>query len=300
MSSFEYEHERVNQKSVVHSPTKLYSIGETRLFRGGIWTAEREFFLRRLKPKDEILPIELENAVMTDNEIIHQYFGHWLRDFLTSTLVGTTNMQSVAFKKPSYFHASDYSSMLEINTQYGNHGKINNLFLLEDYSQNSFKVNRYRELRKRLGTKMPSSAQNSSKGVFMARGETGVKRSLSNEQAVIEHLDKLGFDIIYPEEMNAFDIAQRLWNASILISVEGSAFNHGLYTIAENGAYLVLQPPHIFNNVHKDICDALNRPYGFYVCQSIQNSDEFYVDSMDDLDKIIDGLLNESMKRTYI
>jgi capsular polysaccharide biosynthesis protein len=300
MSSFEYEYERISQKSVLHGPTKLYSIGEARLFRGGLWTAKREFFLRRLKQEDEIFPIELDSAVITDNEIIHQYFGHWLRDFLTSTLVGTQNMQSISFRKQHYFHSAEYLNLLEINCIYGNLGRVNSLFLLEDYSQNSYKTNRYRALRERLGTKMDTFSQKVSTGVFMARGDTGVKRHLSNEPAVIAHLEKKGFDIIYPEKMSASEIAKKLWNAPILISVEGSAFNHGLYTIAENGAYLVLQPPHIFNNVHKGICDALNRPYGFYICQPAQNSDEFYVDSMDDLDRVIDGLRNESSKRIII
>jgi hypothetical protein len=300
MSTIEYEYERLNQKKIIHGPTKLYALGQSRLFRGGIWTKKNEFMRRLLNSKDEAFNKDFDKAVITDSDIAHQYFGHWLHDAIPASLVADLNMEAISFKKPHYFHAEDYLNLFSLNLNFCNSGKVNSLFLLEDVSQNSYKVKRYLELRERLERNIISLTGSRFEGVFMARGKTGVKRNLNNEQAVIEHLQRKNFDIIYPESMTASEIVHRLWNAPILISVEGSAFNHGLYTIAKNGAYLVLQPPHIFNNVHKGICDALNRPYGFYVCQSMQNSDEFYVDSMDDLDRIIDGLRNDGIKRKIV
>ena len=83
----------------------------------------------------------------------------------------------------------------------------------------------------------------------------------------------------------------------LIVTIEGSAQNHANYAIALNGAYLILQSPYLVNHVQKGICDAMNRPYGFYVCHPTQNPEEFYIDSMTDLDKVIDGLFNETVKR---
>lgn len=296
MSSLDYEYACLNQKKVRHGATMLFSIGETTLFRGGLWTVKREVLTRRLSSNDEIFPINIQSAVMTDWDVTHQYFGHWLSEAVPASLIGNSEMQSIVFRKPHFLHASEYSDLFDLKTLFGNCGKVNNLYLLEDNAQNSYKVKRYLTLRARIEQKLkPINCAYA--GVFMARGDSGVKRNLSNEQAVIDHLEKRGFDVVYPEKMSVTDLVKRLWNAPIVISVEGSALNHNIYSIALNGAYLILQPPHLFNNVHKGICDAMNRPYGFYVCHATQNPDEFYVDSMDDLDKIIDRLYNESAKR---
>ncbi len=297
MSSIAYELECLHQKTAQHGATMLYPIGETRLFRGGLWTAKHEVMTRLLKSNDEVYSVELDSAVLTDSDIAHQYFGHWLSDTVPASLVGSADMPSIAFRKPHYPHAGEYADLFGLNPLYGNSGKINNLHLLDDCAQNSYKVKRYLELRQRIKQRLEPLTDCAHAGVFMARGQTGVKRSLSNEQAVIEHLQKRGFDIIYPENMTVADLMRKLWNAPMVISVEGSALNHNIYSIALNGAYLILQPPHLFNHVHKGICDAMDRPYGFYVCKPAQNPDEFYVDSFPDLDKVIDRLHNETVKR---
>ena len=292
LSSVAYEFERLHQKIAVHAATKLYSIGKTKLFRGGLWTEKNQVLTRLLKEKDPIYSVNLESAVLTDSDIANQYFGHWISDAVPAQLVGTTDMPSLIFRKPHYQHASEYAHIFDLQNINGNMGVVENLYLLQDYSQNSYKVKRYLQLRQLLQKNLTSLIDSEHKGVFMARGNTGVKRSLINEDAVIEHLKTRGFDIVYPEKMTVSDLARRLWNVPLVISVEGSALNHCIYSMALHGAYLILQPPNLVNHVHKGICDAMNRFYGFYVCQAAQNSDEFYVDSMPDLDRVIDGLLN--------
>ena len=292
LSSVAFEFERLHQKTSVHDATTLYPIGKTKLFRGGLWTANNQVLTRLLKAEDKIYPVSLESAVLTDSDISNQYFGHWLSDAVPAQLVGTPDMPSLIFRKPHYQHASEYARIFDLQNINGNMGVVENLYLLQDYSQNSYKVKRYLELRQRMQKNLTSLIDCEHKGVFMARGNTGVKRSLINEDAVIEHLKTRGFDIVYPEKMTVSDLVRRLWNVPLVISVEGSALNHCIYSMALHGAYLILQPPNLVNHVHKGICDAMNRFYGFYVCQPAQNSDEFYVDSMPDLDRVIDGLLN--------
>ena len=246
-----------------------------------------------MEKQDRLYNVNLKNAVITDSDFTHQYFGHWLSDAVSSNLIATSNMPSLIFKKPKYQHANEYTKILELQNIVGNLGTVENLFLLEDYSQNSYKVKRYLELRKRLQRNLGLLDNSFSKNVFMARGNTGDKRNLINELAVIDHLQARGFDIIYPEKMTVSDLMRKLWNASLVVSVEGSALNHCIYSISLKGAYLILQPPHLVNHVHKGICDAMNLHYGFYVCKPTKNLNEFYVDSMSDLDRIVDEMLNK-------
>ena len=92
--------------------------------------------------------------------------------------------------------------------------------------------------------------------------------------------------------MEVEDIIRSLWNARIIISVEGSAINHALYPMALNGAVLVLQPPYRFVNAHKGISNAIGRKYGFYVCQSTANKMDFVLDDFNIFQQLIDQLLD--------
>ena len=298
LSSVAFEFELLHQKTYIHGATTLYPIGKTRLFRGGLWTEKNQVLTRLLKADDKVYPVMLGSAVLTDSDIANQYFGHWLQDAVPASLVGNNQMPSLAFRKPHYQHATDYSVLFHLNTIYGNSGSVDNLYLLSDFSQNSYKVKRYMELRQRLQNKLnPANCQFD--GVFIARGETGAgtKRILTNEKALIEHLKIRNFDIVYPEQLSVEQLIRRLWNAPMIVTIEGSAQNHANYTIALKGAYLILQSPYLVNHVQKGICDAMNRPYGFYVCHPTQNPQEFYLDSMPDLDKLIIRLFNETANR---
>lgn len=298
-TSLEIENNVLHQSSVRHAPTVLYSIGSTILFRGGLLTNRREVMTKLLNPQDLRFRVDIEQAVLVDSDLTNQFFGHWLHDEVPSALIGNADMPSLAFKKPSYVHAIGYQSILDLNITYGNQGRVKNLFLLSDFSQNSHKAKRYMQIRSRIKQSLdPSDTRYD--GVYIARGTTGEKRMLTNEDVLIEHLVKRGFDIVYPEKIQVETLIRRLWNAPIIISVEGSALAHAIYSIALNGAYLVLQPPFRVNHTHKGMCDAMNRPYGFYVCKPSNDEASFYVDSMIELDRLIDLLENEKVKRNYI
>ncbi len=295
-SSLEKEYMYIHQKTAKHAPTVIYRIGASTFFRGGIWTEKKEVLFRQLNKADSKYHINLEQAVLTDTDIANQYFGHWVHDVMPSSLIGTTEMPSLAFKKPHYPHAADYDQLLALNTIYGNRGKVNNLYLLSDFSQNSHKIKRYLEIRNRIKEKL-NPIDSPYQGVYIARGTTGAKRMLSNEPALIEHLVKRGFDIVYPEKISVESLMRKLWNSPLVVSVEGSALAHAIYSIALNGSYLVLQPYFRVTHIHKGICDAMNRPYGFYICTPGDEEGAFVLDSMSDLDSMIDRLHDESVNR---
>lgn len=298
-SSVETENINLHNTLATHEPTILYSIGPTNLFSGGLWTDKREFMTRLLTHEDQRFKVDLDQAVLVDSDLSNHFFGHWLHDVVPSTLIGCAEMPSLAFIKPKYPHADDYQRILNLDIIYGNQGRVKNLFFLNDFSQNSHKAKRYMQVRSLLKEKL-NPQDSPYNGVYIARGSTGAKRMLTNETALIEHLAKRGFDVVYPEKIPAETLIRKLWNAPIVVSIEGSALAHPIYSVAQNGAYLVLQPPFRVNHTHKGMCDAMNRPYGFYVCEPSEGRESFYVDSFNDIDRLIDQLENEKVKRGLI
>ena len=285
--------QRMHNTHPVHAPTLMYPLGKTRLFGGGLWTHNNQFFTRSLSTNDDFERINLKQAVLTDTDVGIGYFGHWLREVVPACLVGSNTIPSLSMRRPPFKHAAQYEQFFKLNTIYANKGVVENCFLLSDFSQNSYKLQRYLTLRDNLKSSLNLS-DIAYKGVFIARGNTGAKRLLINENEVIAHLEKRSFDIVYPEKMTVKEIARRLWNAKVVITVEGSAHNHAIYSMALNGALLELQPPSRFGIIIKGACDCLGIGWGFYVCAASNNGEGFYVDSLPDLDKIIGQMQDAS------
>lgn len=281
----------LHQTHVVHAPCLMFPIGKARLFGGGLWAHKNQFFRRKINKTDEFKAVNLPKAVVTDSDIGLDFFGHWMRDVVPSNLVGTSEIPSLSLRRPDFVHAAQYEQLFQLKTIYANKGHIENLFLLSDFSQNSFKRKRYLTLRDNLKGSINPQATSYS-GVFIARGQTGTTRALVNEDEVIMHLEKKGFDVIYPEKMVPEEIIKRLWNAKIVITVEGSSHNHAIYSMALNGALLTLEPPNRFGTVIKGACDCLGIGWGFYVCAPANDGQGFYVDSFTDLDRVADKLLS--------
>ena len=284
--------ERMHDTHSIHAPTLMYPLGKTTLFGGGLWTHNNQFMTRSINAKDNFERVSLNQAVLTDTDVGISYFGHWLREVVPASLVGSDVIPSLSMRRPHFRHAAQYEQFFKLQTIYANQGVVENCFLLSDFSQNSYKLERYLTLRDNLKSSLNPSdiAYN---GVFIARGQTGAKRLLINENEVIAHLEKRGFDIVYPEKMTVEEIVRRLWNAKVVITVEGSAHNHAIYSMALNGALLELQPPSRFGIIIKGACDCLGIGWGFYVCAPSHDGEGFYVDSFADLDKII-GQMQEA------
>ena len=281
--------ERMHQTHMIHAPTIMYQLGKTRLFGGGLWTHQHQFLGRRVDRNDQLAPVHLKQAVLSDSDVGAEYFGHWMREVVPASFVGTPEIPSLSLRVPSHKHAAGYAAITKMHTLYANQGLVENLCFLSDFSQNSYKLQRYLRIRENLKDSLDPK-ETGYKGVFIARGQSGSKRTLLNENEVIRHLQSKGFDVIYPEKMPSEDIARRLWNAKIVVTVEGSAQNHAIYSMAASGALLLLQPPSRFGIIIKGACDCMGIGWGFYVCAPSNDGEGFYVDNFADLDKVMDKL----------
>jgi Glycosyltransferase 61 len=289
-------HQHAHETHLVHGKTLLYNMGEVRMWNGLILQDRRRYLLRRVNSRERFEEIDLDSALIADTDEGHEFFGHWLRDDTTTSLIGTASMPPIFMQKVQYPQAPEYERLMDIRYLHAKNGRVKNLHLVFDFSQNSHRVGRYLSMRQRIQDKLqpkPSSYA----GVFIARGKMGIKRSLTNEKAVIDHLVKRGFDIIYPEQMTVSEIQTRLWDAPMVICVEGSAHQHALRPMALNGGLIHLQPPYRFVDIAKGVFNSLGRQYGFYVCAEGQNPEEFYLDNFSEFDKLIDLVRNACAKK---
>jgi hypothetical protein len=296
-TSLENEHATLLSREIKHSPTILLQIDNVRLFGGGIYSTDRNCLPRRVIENQDLPPVNLAKALLVDNDITQTYFGHWFTDQISSALVATPEMPALALNTPKYTHALGYEEIFQTATRYAQHGRVDQLYWLSDFSQNSYKVKRYQQLRQRAEQfLLPESS--SSAGVYIARGNSGTKRTLVNEQELINHLIDRGFTIIHPEAMTPEMIVRSLWNAPVVISVEGSQIAHTIHTISRSACVLILMPPNRVSHIFKGIFDAIgNIAYGFYVCATTNDVQGFYVDSFSDLDNLIERLKDSAARR---
>lgn len=68
-----------------------------------------------------------------------------------------------------------------------------------------------------------------------------------------------------PALLGARDVALRTLDARVVVSVEGSHLSHILYTLADDGVLVVLQPPDRFALPYKEFTDCLGMRFAFLV-----------------------------------
>lgn len=193
------------------------------------------------------------------------FFGNFMQDSLALELIPEQGVHRVGAPTKPYLHEAGYRALLNLPTPpKPRHARIGRLVLYRDFSQNSFKRARYDELRARL--RVAAGGGTAAPGIFLRRGSAhGSPRRLVNEEDLAETLAALGFDIIDPEQMDAASIARRALDAPVVVAVEGSHLGHAIYTLAADGALLVIQPPDRFAMPYKEVTDCLGMRFAFVV-----------------------------------
>ncbi len=286
-----FEQLRIDGGMRSHHPTIAYGLRKAHLFSGYVYHRSLKIPLT-LAP--EVLfdasPIaHYSEAALACTLTSNRYFSHWITDGLTLTLVAQTLAPPVTTAKPLTPHQEQYRQILGIEAEAVTNAQFQELILLDDFGQNQSKRDRYEVIRAKLTQSQPLSSQ---PGVMILRGKTGVPRSLVNEAEVADWLRDRGFTILNPEDLTVPEIVRATVGAKIVVGVEGSHLVHGLFTLADQGAMLVLQPPHRFNNLFKDYTDCLGFHYGFVVGSPVAagQADQAFAIDLEDLAKTLDRI----------
>ncbi len=292
-TSVELERLRITRDWVQHGETKAFHFKNGKLAGGFFYAPGRRY--RQVLVRAESSGgrgVEMSHAVVASSPLSGLYFGHWLRECLPQVLLAKSLGPAIELFdcRDRYTH-SDYADLADLRCPSVARGCFGRLTILEDHHQNSHRVARYREVGRRIREKAGTPNQAPPHGVFLLRGGSGAERRLTNEQQVADHLAGKGFRVIDHASMTPQQLVRAMSGTKVVVAVEGSHIAHAIYTLADPGALMVLQPPARFNNVYKDVCDAMNWSYGTYVCVPDGKGHSFRLDDFDLMDRIIDQTL---------
>ncbi len=262
----ENENLRVRGGRGSHDPTIAYRIKGVRFRDSGLYKGKWARYFPPIKPQgnDPARVVGGGSYALASSYSGIKYFGHWVRDDTATCLMAETFAQPFCVRTPRWPHQPRYQQFFDLPWPVIDRADFDELYVFSDYAQNSHKVARYREIRRRLRRNAPPGSP--SRRVYLHRGATGaVKRLMSNENEVLQALSKNGFVIVDVSRDSADDIVAALLDAETLVSIEGSHASPGVHTLAEGGGYLAIVPPAVFNNVAKDWTSALGMTYGFVV-----------------------------------
>lgn len=228
-----------------------------------------------------------EACLVTSTEGSH-FFGPLLQSDFPLELIAPNDARNFTVVTKPFEHAAAYRRLFELPQERRlTRARLRRLIVYTDFAQNSFKIARYVELRRRLRTQVVPAGRARQRGVYLSRGRTGELRILSNEQAIIQFLDSQGFEILEPGCLHADEIAARTLEAPLVISVEGSHLSHAIFSMKDRGTMLVLQPPDRFAMPYKEFTDSLEMRFAFLV--GSKTADGFEV-PIDDLRRMLDRL----------
>lgn len=263
-TTYEYELSRAKGGRQEHGATLGYVLRNIELIDGVLYRGAMQHRLVRLPRRLTGPGVRdiVDSGALACTQCGGIYFGHWMSDDLSLYLAAEAHGTPIVVERKSYFHEPAYCGLMNILPHHKSRTRFNQLIVLDDVGQNSFKRKRYRELRTRLSKSFGSTRN---RYVYIRRGVVrgSAGRSLTNSEQLEEFLKGQGFVIVDPDHQSAKEITESIGGARLIVGVEGSHMAHALYSIGDGGGICMLQPPNHFINVFKDYTDCLDLRYGF-------------------------------------
>lgn len=227
-------------------------------------------------------PVFLEEATLRCSYTSSNYFGCMMLDAAPLALIDEHSEGSIVLPGRPYSHEAGYRSLLGLSQpEVVSRGWVQRLTLYTDHAQNDYKRRRYLELRARLRSRLgPRPAGSSRPMVYIGRGTAGEARVLVNEDGVIRALRDRGFTIIDPSTMSAEEIARASLDASIVVGVEGSQLAHTIFSMADDAAFLVIQPPTRVAMAFKEFTDCVGMTFAMVVADPAEKGFSMPIDTL--------------------
>ncbi len=268
--SWEVERTLITGNRARHDPSTAHLIQDVSLsgafiYRGAAKSQPGFGPAEILHHERNVLHLLDEVHLMSNNAGSH-FFGNFLLDDFPLGLIPEREAARIVMTTKPYEHEAGYRQIMSLERPPRIHrARIRRLILYTDYAQNSYKQERYLDLRARMRDYFRDVTPPAGPGIYIKRGVTGEARLMSNEAEVERLLGQLGFDIVEPAHLGAEEVARRSLDAPIVVSVEGSHLSHAIYSAADHGAFLVLQPPDRFAMAYKEFTDRVDMRFGFVI-----------------------------------
>jgi hypothetical protein len=263
-STIQYQIAAASGPTAIHAPTIAFHIPSAALVDGSIYSGRlRHFVAPKEITSSSSRPIEIDVAPLASNMIGTQFFGHWLTDDCTQYLLGEAYGSPLCLQRPAYRDQSAYEAYFKQDWTPISSARVKDLIIFQDFSQNSHKKRRYQVLSGRLRTYF--ATREPSLLLYLRRGSTGVFRPISNEDQLIQILLKQGFIVADIQSDSVEELLEKLVNAKIVVSLEGSHIAHCCFSLPEGAGLVVLSIPSKFTAVHRGWTEARSIRFGFII-----------------------------------
>jgi hypothetical protein len=209
--------------------------------------------------------IDLDIAALVTTWSGSRWFGPYLIDDLPLEMLGPSSA-NISLEIQPYTHEAGYRRLLGlVQPRRIRRGRVKQLVFYQEPGANAHKANRYRVLRARLRERIEADPLAAGRLIYLKRGRSGEQRVLLNEDDLEARLRGLGFDVVEAAGLSVDEVVRRTMDARCVVSIEGSHKSHCVYTLADKGALVILQPPDRFALNYKDFPDYMGMRCGFVV-----------------------------------
>lgn len=264
------------------SPTMAYQMRHVLLFDGilhadGAW--------RHLRARSRQLPIardieERSSGSLYESWPGNRWFGNWLVDDCLTYRLAENVGEPVTTQMP-VGHMRSYERALGMAPERVQAAWFDDFVLFDDHAHNENRRARADDLRQRLvGGGSPCHP-----GVYLLRGQSGDRRILGNEYAIVERMVRRGFRVIDPTTSSLDEIVEACAGARIVAGIEGSHLVHGLMTMPRGAGLFVIQPPDRAVSVLKLTTDRQCQDFGFVMGKG---TNEAFSADIDEIERTLD------------
>lgn len=275
-----------------HAATMRYTFRDVLATPHGCFTAGKSIYRHGALPHRDILtgPIaQFDRGFYALSPILTKYFGHWVHDGLSTTLLARDDERLYFDAPPNWPHAQGYLDRLGLGQIPYRLAHFDRLTVSEDVGQNSNRAARRRQIQARMQEILPPR---SAPGVFIRRGATGAARILLNEDEIANLLAARGFNICSAQD-DLDTILAACAGVDLVVNMDGSHWAHATFAAALGALHVTLSPADRFNGLNAEYVTALNQRFATLV---VPQSGAGYLADADRLLRLID-LGQEEMAR---
>ncbi len=265
--SVEHEIERTLESRMANVESKAFRVKDAVVGgnRVSTWKSYLNISLRQTRASPIRIGERLGSGALCSTWQGNDYFAHFLFDDAAA------HDLAIRFAEPFFSgsgaprtpHCVDYLAKLGFPYRERNDVLVDELWFFRDFALGPDKRRRLQNMAARIKAATPSA--DPKPGAFIRRGVTGQVRTLENAAEVEAWCVDQGFVIVDPERQSVTEICAALKDVPIVIGVEGSHLVHGLFTMAEGGVMICIQPADRFNVIFRQLCGAVNLNWGFVV-----------------------------------
>lgn len=259
------------------SPTFHCVLENATVLGGEIFTSRARHFLSAASPYKAALgrTTQYQDVSIPNSLQGLKYFGHWLRDDCASyELLREEGHEIASLGRPTWADCQAYETRFDQVWEERTAFRATRLYVVREIGFNLDKKRRLEALRGRVRSEAGKG------GIFyIRRGQSGMVRSIVNEDELLEGLAAYGVTVLEPEAQGKA-VLDACLDADLVITIEGSQAAHALYALKDGGSLLILQPPDRFYNPHVEWTRMLGMRYGIVVGEPAEGGMQIHLDEV--------------------